>query len=273
VNNYGNVKNTTHAMGWRMRNLELYRDSNHLCVLLHETEGNEEEGIHSNQYLILHREEGVLLDPGGFGVMPDVLEAMLDYCMPEQIKAIILSHQDPDIVGGLASWLEITQAQVWISRLWTRFIPHYGLPPKAVERLIAIPDEGARFTWNDGTELELLPAHFLHSEGNFHVYDPTSQILFSGDLGAAEMSSAALSPFVDDFPAHVCQIAGFHRRYMVSHRAVAVWRATLGDRPLSMIAPQHGAIYRGRAITDFLAWIDELPCGVDCLQPGGRFLP
>lgn len=44
-----------------------------------------------------------MLDPGGFGVMPDVLEAMLDYCTPEQIKAIILSHQDPDIVGGLGT--------------------------------------------------------------------------------------------------------------------------------------------------------------------------
>lgn len=50
-------------MGWRMRNLELYRDSNHLCVLLYETEGNEEEDIHSNQYLILHREEGYCSTP------------------------------------------------------------------------------------------------------------------------------------------------------------------------------------------------------------------
>jgi flavorubredoxin len=256
-----------------MRNIELYRNSDHLCVLLNESESEEEGGIHSNQYLILHRGEGILLDPGGFGVMPDVLEAMLDYCQPEQIKTIFLSHQDPDIVGGLASWLEITPAKIWISRLWVRFIPHYGLPAAYAERLVPIPDEGATLTLSDGVTMELLPAHFLHSEGNFHLYDPIARGLFSGDLGAAEVrSDAALTPYVNDFSAHLRHIEGFHRRYMGGHQAIAAWLETIAGRAIDFVAPQHGPIYRGQAVADLLAWLSHLRCGVDLLQPGGRFL-
>jgi flavorubredoxin len=252
-----------------MRNIELYRDDQHLCVLLNESEGLEEGGIHSNQYLILHRGKGVLLDPGGFGVMPDVLDGLLEYCAPQDIQTIFLSHQDPDIVGGLASWLELTPAKVFISRLWLRFIPHYGLP--TLKRLHGIEDSGGAISLDDDTSLELLPAHFLHSEGNFHLYDPVSRILFSGDVGASEISGEELSSFIDDFAAHLPHIKGFHRRYMASQRAIAAWLATLGDRPISLIAPQHGPIYRGQAALDLLAWLKDLHCGVDLLQPGGRF--
>ena len=76
-----------------MHNVELYRDDAHLCVLLNESEELDEGGIHSNQFLILHQEFGVLLDPGGFGVMADVLEAMLTYCEPEQIRSSAHSSQ------------------------------------------------------------------------------------------------------------------------------------------------------------------------------------
>ena len=50
--------------------------------------------------------------------------------------------------------------------------------------LHAIPDEG-RIIELGGAKLYYLPAHFLHSEGNFQLYDPTSKILYSGDLGAS----------------------------------------------------------------------------------------
>ncbi len=253
-----------------MRNIELYRDDQHLCILLNESEELEEGGIHSNQYLILHQGNGILLDPGGFGVMPDVLDGLLEYCEPKDIRTIFLSHQDPDIVGGLASWLELTPAEVFISRLWIRFIPHYGLPSSG--RLHGIEDTGGAILLEDGASLEILPAHFLHSEGNFQLYDPVSRILFSGDLGASEISGRELSPFVDDFATHISNIEGFHRRYMASQRAIAAWLATLGDRPIDLIAPQHGPIYRGQAALDLLAWLENLHCGVDLLQPGGMFV-
>ena len=107
-----------------MRNISLFDRDDHRFVLLNESEPGEENGVRSNQYLVTHGDAGVLLDPGGWGVMPRVLTEMLRYIQPDQLRAIILSHQDPDIVGGIGTWLEMTRPQVYVSALWMRFLPH-----------------------------------------------------------------------------------------------------------------------------------------------------
>ena len=57
-----------------------------------------------------------------------------------------------------------------------------------------------------GCTLFAVPAHFLHSVGNFQLYDPVSRILFSGDMGASMVDDA--SP-VNDFVNHIPSMAGF----------------------------------------------------------------
>jgi flavorubredoxin len=252
-----------------MRNITLFKSSNHRFVLLNESEPGEEEGIRSNQYLILHDGHGVLLDPGGFGVMPSVLTELLHYLEPSDIKAIVLSHQDPDIVGGLSTWLELTQAPVYVSRIWLRFLPHYGI--RELGRFFPVPDEGKTCEFAPEFILRLVPAHFLHSEGQINVYDPVSRILFTGDIGAAMLPDQVEYEFVDDFAAHIPYIESFHRRYMCSNRAIRCWLDTIADLPIDMLAPQHGPIYRGQAVREFLAWFEALECGVDLLEKGGRF--
>ncbi len=67
-----------------MRNIKLFESDTHRFILLNESEPGEEDGIRSNQYLITHHDAGVLLDPGGFGVMPRVLAEMLNRTVPEE---------------------------------------------------------------------------------------------------------------------------------------------------------------------------------------------
>ncbi len=50
-----------------------------------------------------------------------------------------------------------------------------------------------------GFKLKVVPAHFLHSEGQINVYDPISKILFTGDIGAAMLPNDKNEAFVDDF--------------------------------------------------------------------------
>ncbi len=252
-----------------MRNVELYGQDGHRFVLLNESEPGEEDGIRSNQYLVTHEAVGVLLDPGGFGVMPQVLAEMLRYVRPDQISTIMLSHQDPDIVGGLSTWLELTSAEVFVSSIWMRFLPHYGL--RDMSRFRGVPDEGMRCEIVPGFVLDIVPAHFLHSEGQINVYDPVSRILFSGDIGAAMMPADRDEAFVDDFSSHLPFIEGFHRRYMGSNRAIQCWLETIANLDIEMIAPQHGPVYRGQAVGDFLRWLGALECGIDLLEAGGRF--
>lgn len=252
-----------------MRNVELFGRDGHRFVLLNESEPGEEDGIRSNQYLVMRDGVGVLLDPGGFGVMPQVLAEMLRYVRPDQIRTIMLSHQDPDIVGGLSTWLELTSAEVFVSSIWMRFLPHYGL--RDMSRFRGVPDEGMRCEVAPGFALEIVPAHFLHSEGQINVYDPVSRILFSDDIGAAMMPLDRDEAFVDDFAKHLPFIEGFHRRYMGSSRAIRCWLETIAHLDIDMIAPQHGPVYRGKAVDDFRRWLGALECGIDLLEPGGRF--
>ena len=70
--------------------------------------------VQSNQVLIIHKGEGMLLDPGGHKVFPKLLSDISHYIPIGQIKYIFLSHQDPDIVASINSWLMITKAQAYI---------------------------------------------------------------------------------------------------------------------------------------------------------------
>lgn len=252
-----------------MRNIVLYGSENHKFVLLNESEPGEEDGVRSNQYLVTHDGCGVLLDPGGFGVMPRVLAEMLRYISPDQLKGIVLSHQDPDIVGGIATWLEISDADVYVSRIWTRFLPHYGI--SGMHRFIGVPDEGMSYPVCPGFDLKLVPAHFLHSEGQINVYDPISKILFTGDIGAAMLPLDQDYSYIDDFAAHLPYIEEFHRRYMCSNKAARMWVEAVSKLDIEMIAPQHGPVYRGQAVQDFLKWFGELQCGVDLMISSGHF--
>lgn len=56
----------------------LYTKNGHLFVLLNISEPGEESGIPSNQYLIVNNGKGILLDLGGFGVMPQVLHHLMN---------------------------------------------------------------------------------------------------------------------------------------------------------------------------------------------------
>ena len=144
-------------------NVTLFENKEHRFILLNESEPGEEEGVPSNQYLIIHNDKGTLLDPGGFGVMPQVLNELLQYLTPDKIEAIALSHQDPDIVGGLSSWMKLTPARIYVSKIWLRFLPHYGI--SGMRRFVGVADKGESVELDSGLELYFMPAHFLHSPG------------------------------------------------------------------------------------------------------------
>ena len=48
--------------------------------------------VQSNQVLIIHKDEGMLLDPGGHKVFSKLLSDISVYIPPNEIKYIFLSH-------------------------------------------------------------------------------------------------------------------------------------------------------------------------------------
>jgi len=157
----------------------------------------------------------------------------------------------------------LTDAVGYISDLWLRFIPHFGVDELLIPRLKGIPDQGTRLPLGN-TELVIVPAHFMHSAGNFQVYDPVSKTLFSGDLGA---SIAPGYVEVTDFDAHIPTMEGFHHRYMPSESAHRLWAAMVRQLDIERIVPQHGAIFPDRETSGrFIDWVEQLPGAASLMQ-------
>jgi flavorubredoxin len=239
----------------------LYKDGSHQNVLLEDfTSG---QMVQSNQHVILHNEQAMLLDPGGHKVYSFALSEISSLIQTSALRYIFFSHQDPDIIAAANGWLMITEAEGLLSNLWMRFITHFGVDEMVMDRIHAIPDEGMHVDLG-GCDLQLIPAHFLHSPGNFQIYDPVSKILYSGDLGA---SLGQTYVEVNNFNDHIQYIEGFHQRYMASNRTLRSWLKMVRQLDVELIAPQHGAFFRGKeVINQFYNWLENLSCGVDLLD-------
>jgi flavorubredoxin len=241
----------------------LFDNGTHRNVLL-EDSSSVGSAVQANQHLIIHNGEAMLLDPGGHKVYSKVLTKTFSALGNGKLRYLFLSHQDPDIVAAVNGWLMTTDATAYISGLWERFVPHFGLDHLLEHRLLAIPDEGMSFEMG-GEKLYALPGHFLHSVGNFQLYDPVAKILYSGDLGA----SLGMEYFeVTDFEAHLQYMEGFHKRYMTCKQAMSAWADMVRKLDIDIIAPQHGALFSGKPmVKQFIDWCANLDCGIDLMTP------
>ncbi|MBX3607809.1 MAG: FprA family A-type flavoprotein [Piscinibacter sp.] len=245
--------------------IELYHRNDHQCLMFTDLCDEGGEVVQSNQFLIVDGGTGAIIDPGGNLAYSELYLGMTRHFPPHQLAAILASHADPDIIASLDRWMTATSgAKLYISRIWERFVPHFCKAGKTAGRIVGIPDPGLRIALGR-SELIALPAHFLHSEGNFQFYDPVSRILFSGDLGASMCSGQDAQKPVTALAGHLPRMEAFHRRYMVSNKVLRLWARMARTLDIGMIVPQHGARLEGAAVGQFIDWVETLPCGIDLL--------
>ncbi|MDX1335834.1 MAG: MBL fold metallo-hydrolase [Gammaproteobacteria bacterium] len=253
--------------------IELYNDGNHRCLAFADLVAG--DGVQANQFLIIDGKHEAILDPGGDLTFTALSTEVSKHIDLRKLDYLIASHQDPDIIASLSSWVSRTDARIVCSRLWARFLPHL-LPgymgQQVASRCLSLPDQGGDIPMGD-TVIKAVPAHFLHSVGNFQFYDPVSKILFSGDMGASIVDEGPDKP-VEDFAAHVPSMLGFHQRYMCSNKVCRLWANMVRDMDVEMIVPQHGRPFKGKAmVAQFLDWISGLECGVDLMTQENYKMP
>lgn len=250
--------------------VKLYDNDEHLCLFF--TGLVEGEGIPSNQLLIVDHGEAALFDPGGDLTYTPLSIELSKHIDSKCLKYVFASHQDPDIITSLPRWLMHSDCKIVTSKLWSRFLPHLvsnfvsGKMNRSLnERMIALPDDGKDIPLGK-CNIKAVPAHFLHSVGNFHFYDPVSKVLFSGDVGAALTEGQDHLP-VTNVAAHIPSMEGFHRRYMASNKACRHWVNKVRQLDVTAIVPQHGKPFIGKQhVNAFLNWFETLECGVDLLK-------
>jgi flavorubredoxin len=261
--------------------ISLYDDGTHRCLMFNDlVDDADDHAVQANQFLIVSGKHGALIDPAGNMTYNALIMAMAQYFPARHLEYILASHADPDIVASLNKWLVGTECTLVVSKLWERFVPHFCSAGNAHGRVKGMPDEGGWITLGD-SRIGVVPAHFLHAEGNFHFFDPRARILFTGDLGASMVECEAITEPIsteEDLLRHISAMEGFHRRYMVSNKACRLWvqmvRPMVASGEIAMLVPQHGRFFVGKRVLNvFLEWIESLSCGIDRFDQGNYRMP
>lgn len=244
-----------------MQKSVLYESGDYKWVVFGRDPDIPDHVIDTNEYLIVGPEGAVMLDPGGTEVFPPVVAAISKEIHVSKIHTFVASHQDPDVMSSLPLWMGLCpKAKIMMSWLWTGFVAHFG--HEYTPSFVAVPDEGATISMGRNHQpLQLIPAHYLHSSGNFSVWDPNAQILFSGDIGAALIPKEKPYLEVQNFEEHVQYMELFHRRWMPSNTAKKIWIQRVRELKPHKICPQHGAIFSGPDVGKFLDWFEKLEVG------------
>lgn len=241
-----------------MQSKVLFSEGSHRWIVFGRDPDKPDKIIDTNQYMIANRNEAILLDPGGIELFSAMLGSVVKEVPIEQITHLFASHQDPDIISSLGLWDQaLESAKLHSPWLWEGFIRHYGMEKIQFE---PIPDEGRSITIS-GLEVQFVPAHYMHSSGNFSVYDPVAKIMMSGDIGAA-LDAADAPMFVTNFDEHIPKMEYFHQRWMPSNKAKSRWIDRVSKLDIDMMCPQHGGIFKGDDVKRFLDWLDKLDVGV-----------
>lgn len=243
-----------------MRVEHLYKKATHSWIVMGRDEDRRSEVIDINQYLVQHNGRGLLLDPGAGGMekFSAVATEFSKHFDLADVEAIFVSHQDPDVISSLSLWIQINpELLVFVPTPWVDFIAHVGVK---IDNIRPIPDEGGVITLG-GYDLEVVPAHYLHSSGNLSVYDLQAKIFFSGDIGTALLPDNHTDLFVTNFDEHIQYMEYFHRRWMPSNTAKSQWISQVRKRDVEMLCPQHGAIFKGEDVDRFLTWFENLDVG------------
>jgi flavorubredoxin len=238
---------------------ELFADGDHAIYWL----GFSEETVfRCNTYLIKDGDEAIIVDPGGVGRKQEV-QRRIEQLMPvDTVKALVISHQDPDIAGSMKEWLDYNPAiQIITSPRTVVLLPHYGI---ADFTCIDI-EERPLYEFASGRELQFLPAPFLHSPMAYVTFDRASGFMFTGDIFAAVDAEWGL--VIDDFARHSEKMDLFHMDYMASNAAAAGFVETIEDLPIKAFLPQHGSIIAENHVASALDYLRNLQCGLDITYP------
>lgn len=218
---------------------------------------SEIDHLNCNPYLIVDGTEGVLIDPGSPLDFEEVLSKVTQILPVEQLRYIILQHQDPDFCASTP----LFEKHGFRGELATHWRTAHLLPFYGVQSPFYLVNEH-RLTLHFGNGRKLLfhPTPYLHFPGAITTYDPVSKTLFSSDLFGAFCKEFFL--FAEDWPdGHYLEaMKGFHEHYMPSNEILRPAIESLSMLDIRQIAPQHGSVIR-QDIPLYIRTLRDLECG------------
>ncbi|MEQ1788709.1 MAG: MBL fold metallo-hydrolase, partial [Acidimicrobiales bacterium] len=221
-------------------------------------------------YLIEQGDRSVLIDPGSALNSADVIRKVDEVVGVHNIRWVVCSHADPDIIGALP---ELTahglhpDAEIVTHWRDEALIVHSGtkLPFWRIE------EHGWRLPLEDRT-LRFVFTPYAHFAGAFCTFDEASGIAFTSDLfGGFSEAKTLFATSVDYFDA----MRAFHEHYMPNREVLVHAVEMITELPVRMIAPQHGQVIPEHLVGPITDRLARLECGIYLLardDPGLQFL-
>ncbi|PRQ04045.1 Nitric oxide reductase [Enhygromyxa salina] len=228
----------------------------------------------ANPYLRIFRSDdggkqvSMLIDPGSssdFAVVSAKLTALLGSL--KRVSAIFINHQDPDVGTSAPALINrfAPKATILCSEATWRLIVHLNLPR---ENYVDVDRFKRGMRLATGDVLMPVPSPFCHFRGAVMLYDPSTRVLFSGDLfgGLTDASASGIWADESDWRG----MRAFHQLYMPANQAVraTIERIRALDPFPEIIAPQHGRVIRGPLLQEFMERLEQLPVGLDIIDEG-----
>lgn len=228
--------------------------------------------FYANPYLVhMPSKQGgspftMVIDPGAVKEF-SVISSKILKIIPklDQIDAIHINHQDPDVGSSVGMLLGryCPQARVLCTEDTWRLIQYYNVPKEqfvALERF----EHGMRAA--GGQLFKPVPSPFCHFVGAMMLYDPHNRILFTGDLFGSLTPQDAEGLWADE--TDWAGMRAFHQLYMPTNKALklAIDRIRALDPPVEIIAPQHGRLLRGYWVKEFMERLEHLEVGLDIIS-------
>ncbi|MCL4557040.1 MAG: MBL fold metallo-hydrolase [Deltaproteobacteria bacterium] len=225
--------------------------------------------LERNVYLRVFKAGGksvnMVIDPGpptDFEVLSVKLAKVIED--PKNVQIVFLNHQDPDVSYNTVYFQKLNPNLVIVTTQDTwRVVKYFGLNDKNFRAVESFPNY--RVMLSTGQRLIFVPTPFLHSKGACMVYDPETQILFSGDFfGGLSSESSGIYATDKDWDG----IKAFHQIYMPSKEAIglAINAIRKLEPPPLVIAAQHGSIIEGELVERFIIKMQTIEVGIDLIK-------
>ncbi|MFK5893477.1 MAG: diguanylate cyclase [Pseudomonadota bacterium] len=217
----------------------------------------ENDPFQCHAYLIENGNESILVDPGSMLGFESLIIKTRAIIALENIKYIILHHQDPDLcacVPAIEKLINRNDLQIVTHSRMTVLIKHYLI----TSRFYIIDHNDLKLVTNNGLSLDFITTPYCHSPGAFVSYQAENKILFSSDIFGGLEESWAFYATKDYFQ----QAKEFHASYMPGKDIFNNALRKIEQLDIDLITPQHGSIIQKKYIPQLIEDMKNLDCGL-----------
>ena len=204
-------------------------------------------GTSYNAYVVRGSEGVAVIDTVKAEFSGDFFARLWSCCRPDEIRAIVLNHLEPDHTGALPELLKAApQATIYLSFPALKMLK--GLVKDGLEdsRIVAV-DEDTRVELG-GRSLRFLYTPYLHWPDTQCTWIEEDGLLFSGDVFGAHFCDPRLfNDRVGDFQFSFDYYYQHIMRPFREHVLTAL--GLIEALPLKLIAPAHGPVLRNSPMT------------------------